>query len=127
MNKVKEKLSIMNIKTGELIRDLIAIMCYSKSTTKSRTIKFHLKNLVVDNRSLLQGTKAFILTLDEGKTWRWKICKSYDMLALNRLLLVKISTNKLIGKKWLNTFEEVINEGFERKHDYEVINIQKKK
>lgn len=68
MNKVKEKLSIMNIKTGELIRDLIAIMCYSKSTTKRRTIKFHLKNPVVDNRSLLQGTKAFILTLDEGKT-----------------------------------------------------------
>lgn len=49
------------------------------------------------------------------------------MLALNRHLSVKISTNKLIGKKWLNTFEEVINEGFERKHDYEETNIQKKK
>lgn len=48
------------------------------------------------------------------------------MLALNSLLFVKILTNKFIGKKWLNTFEEVINEGLERKHDYEVTNIQKK-
>jgi hypothetical protein len=33
MNKVKERLTIMNIKTWELIGEPIAIMCYHKSTT----------------------------------------------------------------------------------------------
>lgn len=68
MNKVKEKLSIINIKIGELIGKPIIIIYYPKSIIRNGTIIFHLKNPVVDSRSLLQGTKAFILTLDEGKT-----------------------------------------------------------
>ena len=47
------------------------------------------------------------------------------MLALNNLLSVKIPSHILIGKEWFNIFEEVVNQGFDRKHDYEVINIQK--
>ena len=81
----------------------------------------------MDARSLLQGTKAFILTLDEEKPWRRKVFKSNDMLAFNNFLLVKITSDTLIGKEWFNIFEEVVNESFERKYDYEVPNIQKKK
>ena len=33
MNKVKERLATINIKTGDLIGKPIAIMCYHKSTT----------------------------------------------------------------------------------------------
>ena len=127
MGKVKERLAIMNIKTGDLIGEPIAIMCYHKSTTWSGTIKLHLDNPLVDAKGLLQGTKAFILTLDEEKPWRGKVCKSYDMLALNNLLSVKITSESLIGKEWFNIFEEVVNEGFDRKYDYEITNIQKKK
>ena len=127
MNKVKEKLTKINIQTGDLIGEPIAIMCYHKSTTWSDTIKLHLANPIVDAKNLLQGTKAFILNLDEGEPWRRKVCKSYDMLALNNLLSVKISSNKLIGKEWYNIFEDVVNEGFDRKYEYEITNIQKKK
>ena len=127
MNKVKERLEVMKIKTGDLIGEPIAIMCYHKSTTWSGSIKLHLDNPAMDAKSLLQGTKAFILTLDGGKPWRGKVCKSYDMLALNNLLSVKISSDTLIGKEWFNIFEEIVNEGFDRKYDYEVTNIQKKK
>ena len=81
----------------------------------------------MDAKSLLQGTKAFILNLDEREPWRGKICKSYNMLALNNLLSVKISSDTLIDKEWYNIFEEAINEGFDRKYDYEITNIQKKK
>ena len=125
MGKVKERLAIMKIKTGELIGEPIAIMCYHKSTTWSGSIKLHLDNPVVDAKGLLQGTKAFILTLDEEKPWRGKVCKSYDMLALNNLLSVKITSDTLIGKEWFKFFEDVVNEGFDRKYDYEVTNIQK--
>ena len=127
MNKVIERLAKMDIKTGDLIGEPIAIMCYHKSTTWSGTIKLHLANPLVDAKNLLQGTKAFILNLDEGEPWRGKICKSYDMLALNNLLSVKISNDKLIGKEWYNIFEDVVNEGFDRKYEYEITNIQKKK
>lgn len=127
MGKVNERLTKMNIKTRELIGEPIAIMYYHKSTTWSGTIKLHLDNPVIDVKNLLQGTKAFILTLDEDKPWRGKVCKSYDMLALNNLLLVKITSDTLIGLEWYNIFEEVVNEGFARKFDYEVTNIQKKK
>ena len=127
MNKVLERLATMNIKLGDLIGKSIAIMCYHKSTTWSGTIKLHLESLVVDAKNLLQGTKALILTLDEEKAWRAKVCKSYDMLALNNLLSVKITSDTLIGKKWYNIFEEVVKEGFDHKYDHEVTNIQKKK
>ena len=110
-----------------MIGEPIAIMCYHKSTTWSDTIKLHLANPIVDAKNLLQGTKAFILNLDEGEPWRGKVCKSYDMLALNNLLSVKISSNKLIGMEWYNIFEDVVNEGFDRKYEYEITNIQKKK
>ena len=66
----------MNFKTRDLIGEPVAIICYHKSTTWIGTIKLHLENPVVDARSLLQGTKAFILTLDEEKSRREKICKS---------------------------------------------------
>ena len=39
MNKVKEILVTMKIKTGDLIGEPIAIMCYHKSTTWSETIQ----------------------------------------------------------------------------------------
>ena len=43
MNKVKERLAIMNIKTGDLLGEPIAIMCYYKSTTWSGRIKLQLE------------------------------------------------------------------------------------
>ena len=58
----------------------------------------------MDGKNLLQGTKAFILTFDEEKPCRGKICKSYDMFALNNLLSVKITSDTLIGKEWYNIF-----------------------
>ena len=127
MNKVKEILATINIKSRHLICEPITIMCYHKFTTWSGTIKLRLENPVVDARSLLQGTKAFVIILDEVKSWRGKIYKSYDMLALNNLLSVKISSDTLIGKELFHIFEKIVNEGFDRKYDYEITNIQKKK
>ena len=57
----------MKIELGELIVEPIVITCFHKSTSWSDTIKLHLKNLLVDVKNLLQGTKAFILNLDDEK------------------------------------------------------------
>ena len=126
MHKVTERLTKMNIELGELIGEPIAILCFHKSTTWSDTTKLHLKNPLLDAKSLLQGTNAFIITLVDGKPWRDKICKSYDTLALNNLLSVKITSDTLIGKEWFNILEEIVNEGFDRTYDYKITNVQKK-
>ena len=53
MNKVKEILAIMNIKTEDLIGDPTTIMYYHKSNIWSGTIKLHLENPISDANSLL--------------------------------------------------------------------------
>ena len=58
---------------------------------------------------------------------RGKVCKTYDALALNNLLSVKIMSEKLKEKEWYNVFEDIVIEGFKRGHEYEVTNVQKKK
>ena len=55
------------------------------------------------------------------------MCKTYDALDFNNLLSVKIMSEKLKDKKWYNVFEDIVNEGFNRGHEYEVTNVKKKK
>ena len=125
MEKVKERLRKMKIEIGSMIGEPIAIMCYHKSTTWSGVVKIHLQNPKKDGTSLLRGSRAFILNLDEGIDRRGKVCKTYDAFALNNLLSVKIMSEKL--KEWYNVFEDIVVEGFKRGHEYEVTNVQKKK
>jgi hypothetical protein len=62
----------MNIEFKELIGEPIVIMCFHKSTLWSDTIKLHLKNSLLDVKIIFQGTKVFIITLNEGKTMERK-------------------------------------------------------
>ena len=116
----------MKIAIGSMIGEPIAIMCYHKSTTWSGVVKIHLQNPKKDGTTLLQGSRAFILNLDENSDRRGKVCKTYDALALNNVLSVKIMSEKLKDKEWYNVFGNII-EGFKRGHEYEVTNVQKKR
>ena len=124
MEKVKARLKKIKIKVGDMIGESIAIMCYHKSTIWS---KIHLKSPKKDGRALFQGSRAFILTIDDNMVRRRKICKSYHALALNNLLLVKIVSEKLKEKEWFKVFKETLIEGFKTKHEYEITNVQKKR
>ena len=86
LENVKERLNKMKIEMGELIEEPIAVLCFHKSSTWSGVVKIHLKNPKKDGTTLLQGSRAFILTLDENVARRGKVCKSYDALAMNNLL-----------------------------------------
>ena len=99
MEKFKERLKNMKIAIGSMIGEPIAIMCYHKSTTWSGVVKIHLQNPKKDGSALLQESRAFILNLDENVDRRGKVCKTYDALALNNLLSVKIMSEKLKEKK----------------------------
>jgi hypothetical protein len=127
MPLVEDRLKEMSIDLGEIIGEPIALMCYHKSTKWSGVIKLHLKNPEFDGVGLLQGLRPFILKLDEGKNKRGKICKTYDSLALNNLLSVKITSEGLASKEWFEMFEKIVMESFARGTEYEITNIQKKK
>ena len=99
MPLVESRLKEMDIKLGDIIGKPIALMCYHKSTKWSGVIKLHLKTPEIDGVGLLQGLRPFILKLDDGKFKKGKICKTYDSLALNNLLSVKISSEGLASKE----------------------------
>ena len=124
---VEARLKEMGIELGDIIGEPIALMCYHKSSKWSGVIKLHLKTPEIDGVGLLQGLRPFILKLDEGKLKRGKICKTYDSLALNNLLSVKITSEGLESKEWYEMFEKIIEESFQRGTEYEITNIQKKK
>ena len=90
-------------------------------------IKLHLKTPEIDGVTLLQGLRPFILKLDEDKSKRGKVCKTYDSLALNNLLSVKIQSEELESKEWYELFEKIVEESFQRGMEYEITNVQKKK
>ena len=126
LEKVKERLNKMKIEVGELIGEPIAVLCFHKSSTWSGVVKIHLKNPKKDGTTFLQGSRAFILTLDENVARRGKVCKSYDALSLNNLLSIKIVSENLKGKEWYKMFKDIVTERFKRGHEFEIINVQKK-
>ena len=127
MPLVESRLKNMGIELGDIIGELIALICYHKSTKWSGVIKLHLKTPEIDGVGLFQGLRPFILKLDESKFKRKKICKTYDSLALNNLLSVKITSEGLKSKEWYKIFEKIIEESFQRGTEYKITNIQKKK
>jgi hypothetical protein len=89
------RLKEMRIALGNKIAEPIAILCRNGSSRHwAGTIKLHLKYPGVDGINLLNDIRPFILTLDEVMTVG-KICKSFNTIANNNLLSVKISSPSL--------------------------------
>ena len=119
------RLKDMKIALGNKIAEPIAILCRNGSTRHwAGTIKLHLKHPGVDGINLLTGTRPFILTLEEGMTIG-KICKSYNTVAKNNLLSVKISSPSLGNVTGHGLFQEVLEESFKRGQELELTGVQK--
>lgn len=91
----------------------------------SDTIKLHLKHPGVDGINLLSGARPFILKLDNDTPTVGKVCKGYNAVARNNLLSVKIASPSLANVEGYELHPEVLIDGFKRKHDYEITNVQK--
>ena len=115
----------MRITLGSRIAEPIAILCRNGSNRHwTGTIKLHLKYPGVDGINLLSGIRPFILTLD-GKMTVDKVCKSYNTVARNNLLSVKISSPSLADVSGHGLFREVLEESFKRKQELEITGVQK--
>ena len=125
LNATQGRLKDMRIILGSRIAEPIAILCRNGSSRHwAGTIKLHLKYPGVDGINLLSGIRPFILTLDEKLTVG-KVCKSYNTVARNNLLSVKISSPSLAEVSGHGLFREVLEESFKRKQELEIIGVQK--
>ena len=115
----------MKIPLGSKIAEPIAILCRNGSARHwLGTIKLHLKHPEVDGINLLNGTRPFILNLDDNMTVG-KICKSYNTIAKNNMLSVKINSLSLMNITGHGLFKEVVEESFKRGQELEITGVQK--
>ena len=122
---IQARLKDMKITLGIKIAEPIAILCKNGSTRHwASIIKLHLKHPRIDGINLLKGTRSFILTLEEVMVIG-KICKSYNIVAKNNMLSVKISSPSLGNITGHGFFHEVLKESFERGHELEITGVQK--
>jgi hypothetical protein len=84
----------------------------------------HLKHPDIDGINLLNGVRPFILTLDEVMTVG-KVCKSYNTIARNNFLSVKISSPSLGHVTGHELFKEILEESFKRGQELEITGVQK--
>lgn len=82
------------------------------------------KHYVVDGINLHHGIRLFILTLDDVMTIR-KMCKSYNIIARYNLLSVKINNLSLGIVTGHIFYKEVLEEIFKRRHELEIMRVQK--
>jgi hypothetical protein len=119
------RLKEMRIALGSKIAEPIAILCKNGSARHwSGTIKLHLKHPGVDGMNLLRGNRPFILNLDSIMTVG-KICKSYNTIARNNMLSVKINSPSLGDVTGHGLFKEIVEEGFKRGQELEITSVQK--
>ena len=125
LNHITKRLDIMKISLGEDISDPIAIMCTHGGKQWSGHAKIHLKNIHEDGIPLLQGLRPFIIRLPDNKFHRGKVSKSYDSIASSEMLSIKITSDSIKDETWYNIYEEVVNEGFKRGHNFEITHVRK--
>ena len=53
------------------------------------------------------------------------MCKSYDTIASSEMLSIKITSDSIKDETWYNVYEEVVNEGFKRGHNFEITHVRK--
>ena len=125
LSSTQTRLKEMRIPLGTKIAEPIAILCRNGSSRHwAGTIKLHLKFPGVDGINLLNGTRPFILIIDEVMTIG-KVCKSYNTIAKNNLLSVKISNPSLGNVTGHGLYKEVIEESFKRRQELEITGVQK--
>ena len=119
------RLKDMRISLGSKIAEPIAILCKNGSARHwSGTIKLHLKYLGIDGINLLKDIRPFILNLDTIMTVG-KVCKSYNTIARNNMLFVKINSLSLGNVTGHGLFKEVVEESFKRGQELEITSVQK--
>lgn len=83
------------------MKESIYILCKEKEKNSkikswSKTIKLHLQNSKIGGINLFKGIGPFILKLD-GKPTLGKTYKSWDMVAHDSLLSIKIDNPNYLG------------------------------
>jgi hypothetical protein len=119
----KTRFQKMGIELGEL-REPIAPLCNSKNNIWNGLTRVHLKTPEVDGNALLEGTRIFLLELDEETTVA-KVLRGFDNIAANDDLTLKVSSKSLPMLPSDKLFELIVKDNFRRSKEYEITQVLK--
>ena len=130
LDKAHRRFEEMSILLGTNVLHPISVLCKNRKTRKeSRTwvgiLKAHLLKPEVHGIELLRGTKPFIFRLDDDELSLEKVAKGYDTIAKNNLFFVKFTSKSPEVVTAHSLFNEVLEDNFYRKQEYEIIGVQK--
>ena len=86
--------------------------------------RVHLKRPEIDKNILLEGTRIFVLELDEETTIA-KISRGFDWVAAKDVLTLKIASKPLSSLLAYKLFESIIKESFKRNKEFEITQVLK--
>jgi hypothetical protein len=117
------RLEKMNIELGEL-REPIALLCNAKNDTWNGLTRIHLKRPKIDGNALLDGTRIFVLELDEETTVA-KISRGFDNIASNDDLTLKVTSKSLSTIPSHKLLEMIVRDSFSRNKEFEITQVLK--
>ena len=113
----------MGIALGSIIQP-ITLLCSSKGNKAwNGLIRFHLKLPTKDGAALLKGHRIFILTLD-GVLKIIKVARGFTLMAPCDQLFYKIISESLTYLESHEIFVKIIKDGFCKKLEFEVTQVQ---
>jgi hypothetical protein len=107
IDRTKTRLQKMDIELGDL-RELIVPLCNAKKDTWNGLMCIHFKRLETKGNALLEGSRIFVLELDEETTVA-KISKGFDNIASNDDLTFKVISKSLLTIPSYKLFEMIVS------------------
>jgi len=111
----------MNIGIGNSIIEPVAILCHGNKNANiwSGMVQVHLQNSETDGKILLQGTRVFLLLLDNETLTIAKVAKFFDPIASSNVLSIKVNTTTIKNVEAHHLFKQELQESFYRGFQYE--------
>ena len=119
----KNRFQKMGIELGEL-REPIAPLCNSKTNTWNGITRVYLKTPEINGNAQIEGTRIFLLELDEETTVA-KISRGFDSIAANDDLTLKVSSKAPPTMPTHKLFEHIVRDSFCRNKEYEITQVLK--
>ena len=114
----------MSMIMGDILEPIAPLCSTKRLKSQNGMIKVHLQHPEIDGQVLLSSLKIFSLIL-EGKSKILKVTKHYTSLAQSDLLTITVSNLNLSYLLHYKILTEIVEMGFYREQDCEIMQIHK--
>ena len=120
-----ERLRIMNIPLGTNYANPLDIGINAITKHWAGFIKLHLQQPLRDGLALLQGNRAFVMTMDDGEQVIGKVEKGYELASKARNLRLHLKGDTLRHAHVFDIFEAIVRESYYTGKPHEFMGLAK--